>query len=89
MQPIYKLLATAAQTEALRQKYLGGNFGYGHAKQELFELIAEKYKEERKTFNYYMENPDELEKKLVQGEVKARIVATQVLNRVREKLGYK
>ena len=30
---IYALIATPEQTEALRQKYLAGNFGYGHAKQ--------------------------------------------------------
>lgn len=85
---LYKLLATPEQTEALRKKYLGGNFGYGHAKQELFELILEKYKEERIAFNFYMDNPEELENKLVKGEAKARVVATEVLNRVRKKLGY-
>ncbi len=85
---IYKLLATKEQTDVLRQKYLGGNFGYGHAKQALFDLIVEKYKEERKSYNFYMENPDELEKKLLQGEAKARIVARGVLDRVRKKLGY-
>ena len=82
-------MATEEQTEALRTKYLAGNFGYGHAKQALFELIVDKYKSERETFNFYMENPGELEKKLVQGEEKARKVALQVLNKVREKLGYK
>jgi tryptophanyl-tRNA synthetase len=85
---LYKLLATPEQTEALRKKYLGGNFGYGHAKQELFELIIDKYKEERIAFNFYMDNPDELDSKLVKGEAKARVVATEVLNRVRKKLGY-
>ncbi len=85
---LYQLLATKEQTEALRQKYLAGNFGYGHAKQALFELIVEKFKQERETFNFYMENPDELEKKLVQGEAKARAVAHKVLSKVREKLGY-
>lgn len=86
---LYKLLGTEKQVEALRQKYLAGNFGYGHAKQELFELIIEKFKEERQTFNFYMDNPDELEKKLVQGEAKAREVAIKVLDRVRAKLGYR
>ncbi|MCB0490075.1 MAG: tryptophan--tRNA ligase [Cyclobacteriaceae bacterium] len=85
---IYKLIATPDQTESLRQKYLGGNFGYGHAKQELLSLILDKYKEERKTFSFYMENPEELEKKLEQGEAKARVVAREVLNKVRVKLGY-
>lgn len=86
---IYKLLATAEQTESLRAKYLGGNFGYGHAKTELYELILEKYKKERETFNFYMENPDELEKKLEQGEAKARVVAVEVLDRVHKKLGFR
>lgn len=86
---LYKLLGTHEQTEALRQKYLAGNFGYGHAKQALFELIIEKFKKEREIFNFYMSNPGELEKKLEQGEAKAKSVALDVLNRVREKLGYK
>ena len=44
---IYKLLASSEQIEQLRQKYLAGNYGYGHAKQELFELILEKFQKER------------------------------------------
>lgn len=85
---IYKLIATTEQTKNLKQKYLAGNFGYGHAKQELLSLILDKYKEERKTFSFYIENPEELEKKLEQGEAKARVVARNVLNKVRAKLGY-
>lgn len=86
---IYKLIATAQQTEALKRKYLAGNFGYGHAKQALLELILEKYKAEREAFAHFMSNPDELDAKLEQGEAKARVVANEVLGRVREKLGYR
>jgi tryptophanyl-tRNA synthetase len=86
---IYSLLATPQDREALRQKYLGGNFGYGHAKQELYDLIIRKYAKERDAFNYYMSNPDELERKLQQGEAKAREVAFKVLDRVRKKLGFR
>ena len=85
---IYKLLASAEQISALRAKYLAGNFGYGHAKQELFELIVSKYKNEREAFNFYMSNLPELEKKLRQCEVKATEIAREVLGRVRTKLGY-
>lgn len=84
---IYKLLGTPEQTEDLRQKYLAGNFGYGHAKQALFDLIVEKFKKEREAFNYYMSNIDALEAKLAEGEAKARVVAFEVLDRVRKKLG--
>jgi tryptophanyl-tRNA synthetase len=73
----------------LRQKYLGGNFGYGHAKQELFELVVQKFGKEREAFNFYMSNPEEIDKKLEIGEGKARVIALEVLNRVRKKLGFK
>ncbi len=86
---IYKLLGTSEQTEGMRKKYLGGNFGYGHAKQELFDLIKQKYAKEREVFNYYMSNPEELEKKLEVGEEKARVIALDVINRVRKKLGFR
>lgn len=85
---IYKLIATPEQTETLRQKYLAGNFGYGHAKQELFELIIAKYSKEREAFNFYMSNLPELEKKLEQSETKATVIAREILGRVRGKLGF-
>lgn len=85
---IYSLLASSSQQEEMRKKYLAGNYGYGHAKQELYELIIQKFAEQRKAFSYYYSNTDELEKKLVQGEQKARVIAREVLSRVRKKLGY-
>ena len=85
---IYKLIASAGQAESLRAKYLAGNYGYGHAKQELFELIATNYSKERELFNFFMSNPEELERKLTSGEERARQVALAVLKRVRQKLGF-
>jgi tryptophanyl-tRNA synthetase len=85
---LYSLLADASQIEQMRQNYLGGNYGYGHAKQALFELITDKFKTEREKYNYYMSNPQEVEKILFDGAQKASKVADGVLKRVREKLGY-
>jgi tryptophanyl-tRNA synthetase len=85
---IYKLVATVEQTEALRKKYLAGNFGYGHAKQELFELLVSIYSKEREIFNFYMNNLGELENKLMHSEKKAALIAQDVLQRVRTKLGF-
>jgi tryptophanyl-tRNA synthetase len=31
----------------MKALYLGGNYGYGHAKQALYELICETFKTER------------------------------------------
>ncbi|MBL0744531.1 tryptophan--tRNA ligase [Chryseolinea lacunae] len=86
---LYKLLATPEQTLAMRQKYRAGNYGYGHAKQELLEVILTKFAKEREAFNYYMSNLEALEQKLEEGEAKARNVAFAVLDRVRKKLGTK
>ncbi|WP_417358475.1 tryptophan--tRNA ligase [Flavobacterium sp.] len=85
---IYKLLATPEQTEQMRGNYLGGNYGYGHAKQALFELIVEKYREPREKYKYYMENLEEVDALLKAGAEKAAVIANGVLGRVREKLGF-
>lgn len=85
---LYSLLASETETEKMRNNYLAGNYGYGHAKQALFELICEKFKDQRERFNYFIYNKDEIDKQLQIGSGKARIVAKSVLKRVREKTGY-
>ena len=86
---IYSLIATEGEKTVMKNKYLAGNYGYGHAKQELYELIIQRYAKEREAFNFYMGNPNELDKKLEQGEAKARVIAREVLDRVRKKLGFR
>lgn len=85
---IYKLLANEAQIATMRANYLGGNYGYGHAKQALFELIVEKFKTERERYNYYINNLTEVDALLKQGAEKAATIANGVLDRVRLKLGF-
>ena len=87
---LYKLLANAEQIFQMEGKYANANrdFGYGHAKQALFELILEKFKTEREKYNYYMSNLPEVDALLKLGATKAGIIADGVLNRVREKLGF-
>ncbi|MBS1571194.1 MAG: tryptophan--tRNA ligase [Bacteroidetes bacterium] len=85
---IYQLIATPEQTEILRQKYLSGNFGYGHAKTELLNLILTRFEKERKVFDYYMNHLDELETKLQEGAEKTRIIANETLSKVRKSLGF-
>jgi len=85
---LYSLIATEAQTKQMRANYEGGNYGYGHAKKEFMQLILDKYAEERKAFDYYMNHPEEVEKKLTAGEEKAKAVGQEVLEKVRAKLGF-
>lgn len=85
---IYKLLASKEQTAEMRRNYEQGGYGYGHAKQALYELLITRFEKERKQYHHYMENPEKVEEALALGAEKAKKVADEVLARVREKLGY-
>lgn len=86
---LYKLIATSEQQTQLRNKYLAGNFGYGHAKAELLELMLTHFSKERATFAELMTNQQELDAILLEGAAKAKSVLSGVLNKVRGKLGYR
>ncbi|MFS4466311.1 tryptophan--tRNA ligase [Maribacter sp. 2210JD10-5] len=85
---LYKLLASQPEIEEMSANYLAGNYGYGHAKQALYEVILKKFEEPREQFEYYMNNLQEVDEALALGADKAKKVANGVLERVREKLGY-
>lgn len=85
---LYQLLADKQAVDQMTLNYSAKGYGYGHAKQELFELILSKFFKERKRYSFLMENPDQIEKALTLGAEKARKVAKEVLKRTREKLGY-
>ena len=85
---IYSSMASIEEVKQMEEKYKAGNYGYGHAKQELFELILSKFETEREKYNFYMDNVAEIEKLLQEGEEKAREIARPVVNRVRKTLGF-
>ena len=85
---LYELMAPDSSAKSLKEKYLNGGVGYGYAKQLLFELILERFEKEREKFDYYCQNPEEVQIALTKGAEKARKVAHRVLVRVRDKLGY-
>ena len=85
---LYKLLASTDQVDEIRSKYASKRFGYGHAKQELYELVLDKFKTERLEYDRLMANPSEIIKNLEVGAKKARLVAHSVLSKARAKTGY-
>jgi len=85
---IYSLLAPDDQIAVMKANYEHGGYGYGHAKQALYELILERFSAARERYNYYMANLNEVDAALAKGAAKAKIVADDVLGRVRGKLGY-
>jgi tryptophanyl-tRNA synthetase len=86
---LYKLISTPEQQTQMRNNYLGGNYGYGHAKAELLQLILTRFSTEREIFKRLMENDAELEAILSEGATKARKIISSVIHNVRIKLGYK
>ncbi len=81
---LFSLLATPQETAEMRENYIKGGFGYGHAKQALFELMLRSFKEAREKFDYYMNNPNLIEEKLAEGEQKVEPIAKETLGRARE-----
>jgi len=85
---IYNLLASDEQILTMKANYEAGNYGYGHAKQALYELMLERFSEPRERYDYYMNNLNEIDAALSKGAAKANFVANAVLKRVREKIGF-
>jgi len=85
---LYQLIADTNQISEMKGNYEKGNYGYGHAKQALYELLINMFSEERERYNYYMENLNEIDAALSIGASKAKVVANAVLARVRSKVGY-
>ncbi|MBT2557184.1 tryptophan--tRNA ligase [Hymenobacter sp. ISL-91] len=85
---LFSLVASADQVAEMRQNYLNGGYGYGHAKQALFEAIRTRFAQEREQFTFYSQNLPEVDKKLAEGARKAQAYGSVVLNKVREKVGY-
>jgi tryptophanyl-tRNA synthetase len=85
---IYKLLASKEEIKIMKANYENGGYGYGQAKQALFELIIETFAAPRERYAYFMNHLDEIDNALAVGAEKAKSVADLVLQRVRSKLGY-
>lgn len=85
---LYSLLAPQEDVETMRKNYLNGGYGYGHAKTALFELILDKYQEQRKIYSELINKKEQLEQILQIGEKKAKEIARNKLNQVRKALGY-
>jgi tryptophanyl-tRNA synthetase len=85
---LYKCLAPQDEIEAMSANYLAGNYGYGHAKKALLELILQTFQEPREKYEYLHAHPQEVEDALQQGAEKARKTAQAVLQRVRERVGF-
>jgi tryptophanyl-tRNA synthetase len=85
---LYKLVASESQIKEMRANYEGGNYGYGHAKEALYELIIDQFSDIRERYHHFMNHKNEIDEALKIGAIKATTVADDVLKRVRAKIGY-
>ena len=83
----YKLFANKEEQAELAAKYRGGNFGYGHAKQAVFEKMNALLEEPRERYADWKERPDDVQDILNAGATKARSIAQETLGRVRGNCG--
>ena len=85
---LYKQIASPNEVKEMHRHYVSGGYGYGHAKQALFEALLSKFGTARQLFNDYMADTAHMEQILQQGANRAQETADPVLQRVRTRLGF-
>ena len=84
---LYKLVATPAELQEMREKLLAGNYGYGHAKQALFEKLWAFFEPMRKRREELENNMDYVRDLMKRNAERARCEAEILLTKVRQAVG--
>lgn len=84
---LYSVVATPGDVAEMRQRYLAGGYGYGQAKEALFEVLKERFAPQREAYQRWIADPAALESILLAGAEKARAEARKTLDRVRAAIG--
>lgn len=79
---LYKLFATSDEITALEKRFRDG-IGWGYAKEELFIVVNRYLAGPREIYNDLMQNPEKLDAILNEGASRARVIAKEVIKRVR------
>ena len=85
---LYKLVASESDAQEMAAALRAGGYGWGHAKKALVEALVDGFASERTRYNELISNREEIDVSLAQGAERARAVASEVLSRVRGKIGY-
>ena len=84
---LYALFSTETEVEEMRQKFLAGNYGYGHGKNELFDKFMDYFTPFREKREQLEKNMDYVYDILKDGALKARSVASKKMEEVRSVAG--
>lgn len=81
---LIKLFATKDKQNEIATKYRAGNYGYGHAKLELLDILLSYFKEAREKYNHYIDNYDEVLKRMEKWNNLVNQKATNKYNQMME-----
>ena len=84
---LFKLFSNEQQVADLAAKYRAGNFGYGHAKQALFEAYMDYFAPMRRRREELEKEPGYIDEVLRKGAEKANAVAAQTMDEVYRAVG--
>jgi tryptophanyl-tRNA synthetase len=86
---LYTYFGSVAQFDDLAGRLQKGGLGWGHAKEELFQVINEHIQEKRDRYNEFRKDEALLRNELKKGAEKAKALALPTLSRVRHALGFR
>ncbi len=84
---LYKLFASPDESESMAEKFRNGGYGYGDAKKELFKLLMDFFSPYRKKREEICKDRAYIDEVRDKGAQKARSIACEVLQKVRETVG--
>lgn len=84
---LYALVAPASDVATLKAKLEAGGYGWGHAKQDLYEALEAELGPKRERYATLRADEAELDRILERGAEKVRPIARRTLDRVREAIG--
>jgi tryptophanyl-tRNA synthetase len=86
---LYKLVASESDVQEMARKLRAGGYGWGHAKQELFEKLDALLAPMRQRYGELRADEPMLDRVLADGADRAREIAQRTMGRVRKAIGLK
>lgn len=84
---LYKLVAPASDAASLEAKLAAGGYGWGHAKQDLYEALEAELGPLREKYAALRADEAALDRVLLEGARRVRPIAQRTIDRVREAIG--
>ncbi len=84
---LFKLVGSEGEIQALADRYRAGGMGYGEAKKKLLDQINTYFEPSREKYKALLKEETQLLDILQDGGKKARAIAEEVMDRLRQKMG--